>query len=1022
MPKHFSTIASRFLGVLNVGNRPLFGAVAKRGGAWLGVLLVTVCSWMHDCNRAMGQPPQAFSSGRGGPPPGARPPGAPPPNGAPGEKKDEDKKDDPAKPAESAPPKVVRRDSVDAKPADPNELKATVGDDGKVGFQFRNQGWVDLVRWLSDISEQPIDWQELPGDTVNLISPERLTVSQTADLINRHLLARGYTMLDLEGGIAIVKTDSVNPGMVRRIAPDELSQLEDHRFVRTMLDAGWLSAEKLAEELKPMLSSAGKLTPLATTNRIEVMDVAVNLRQVARLLSEERDAASRDALAPEFRLRHIPAEEAKQLLEEFLGVEKKDSAPMSPQQMQMMQRMQQMQQQNGQKGGTPKTDTEISIVANTRQNSVLIRAPLDRVAVAAEFIKRIDVPGGSLRSLTDATSRVEVFRLVSLDPEKLIEIAQEMNVLEPTTRVRVDKDNSAVIVSGAAADRFIIKSLIERLDGGKRRLEVLQLRRLGAAEVAESIAFLMGQDPEDEDNNSRSRYSYYGWGNNNDDEDEDKDKFRVTANVAYRQVLLWANDTEMEEVRSLLIKLGELPPPGGSSRTTRVIEASATPETLEYLERLRSRWQQLSGSDLILPDADQFQDPIDKIGKELDAEAEENASEEEEDGDTEELELEAPEAIKPPETELTQSRDNPANHTWVNAFANSDSAENNGSVASNAAESSTAAEDTNDTVAKESPASPKIEIRLDAAGNLVLVSDDTDALDRLEDLMLQVTPPRRPYHVFRVRYASVTLVALDLEDYFEDEDDDDEDESDRFYRYIFGGRDEEDKGPKGLGAAGKLKFLPNSDTGTLIVSGATGQQLQTIEELIRLWDVPEPVNPRRVRYTKLVHIQYGSAAKIAETVKEAYRDLLSSNDKTFQRGGQSGQRGGGGAPGGSNRESGSGLEDSESGKDGGGSDFSFNGKLSMGVDEVGNTLLVSAEGESLLDLIVSMVDKLDVAAKPGGDVEIINLGGGVSAEAVQQALSALGVESDSRPSRDRSSEDQRRDNNDFSRRRPPRDR
>jgi len=126
----------------------------------------------------------------------------------------------------------------------------------------------------------------------------------------------------------------------------------------------------------------------------------------------------------------------------------------------------------------------VSIVANVRQNSVLVRAPIDRVAVAAEFIKRIDVPGGSMRSLTDASSRVDVFRLVSLDGVKLVEIAQEMTVLEPTTRIRVDKDNGAVIVSGSAADRFIIMSLIERLDGGKRKFEVLQLRRLDQAEVA----------------------------------------------------------------------------------------------------------------------------------------------------------------------------------------------------------------------------------------------------------------------------------------------------------------------------------------------------------------------------------------------------------------------------------------------------------------------------------------------------------------------------------------------------------
>ena len=152
--------------------------------------------------------------------------------------------------------------------------------------------------------------------------------------------------------------------------------------------------------------------------------------------------------------------------------------------------------------------------------------------------------------------------------------------------------------------------------------------------------------------------------------------------------------------------------------------------------------------------------------------------------------------------------------------------------------------------------------------------------------------------------------------------------------------------------------------------------------------MPEPINPRRSRFTKLVSVQYGKAETIAETVKDAYRDLLSSNDKAFQS-----QRGGRGRGGddedSSNRRGGSGLEDSESGSDGGGQDFTFNGKLSLGVDPIGNTLLVSAEGEPLLNLIVEMIGKLDTAAEPTGQVEVMQLSGNVSSDVVQKVLTMM---------------------------------
>ncbi|MCC9602804.1 hypothetical protein LOC67_19815 [Stieleria sp. JC731] len=945
-------------------------------------------------------------------PPGATPTGPQPaqppnPNQKPGENGNApapggDKKEEPPE------PKIIRRGDQKVGDANPQELKATVGEDGRVAFQFRNQPWVDLVQWLAQIADQPLDWQELPGDRVNLRSPGRYTVEQTKDLFNRHLLARGYTLLEMPGGITVAKTQGINPAMVPRVAEADLENLSPHKFVRVSLETGWLSSQKMAEELKPMVSGNGQLTALTTTNRLEAMDAAINLQQIARLLSQERNESSREALAPEFKLRHIPAEVAKKMLEEFLGVEKKQAAPMTPQQMQMMQ---QMARQNGGQQPAASKAPDISIVANTRQNSVFIRAPVDRIAVATEFLTRIDVPGQGINSLSDVESRVDVFRLYSISPDKLIEIISQMNVLEPATQIQADDNNHALIVSGSAADRYIIERLIKRLDGSGRSFEVLQLRRLDATEVAESISFLMGKDKDEDDNNNSRRYFYYGFGGNNDDK-KDKDQFRVAANARYRQVLLWANESEMEQVRNLLVKLGELPPPGGSQSMVRRIDASSAPETYEYLLRLQQQWSQISNTPLELPNADEFVDPI------IDDSPADSTTTESDDDDSTDNDTPAPKTddleassrnasadvsiVMLTRTQVAnQSGDNgesdaegdtnadsPKIRSQVQSsadfdrlFQNSDQIQRN--AEGNAAESSDVEPGTG------------ISIELDEDGNLVIVGSDPKALDRLENLMLQFAPPKRPYHVFKIKHQSAGYVQLNLEEYFEEEED--EDSNNGFYRWIYGFDQQNDDSPSGLGKANKLRFVYDPDTNTIVVSGATSSQLKTIAELIKLWDVAEPANKRRMRYTKLVKVEYGSASSIAETVKEAYRDLLSSNDKTFNRGGNGG---GGNQPGqsgpgaskssGRDRQQGSGLVDSENGRDGGDVDFSFKGKLSMGVDAIGNTLLVSAEGEPLLELVVDMINQLDMAAKPAGDMQIISVSGKTSDEAIEKVLQAFG--------------------------------
>lgn len=956
----------------------------------------------------MGPDGQAIQMPAGAMVPGQTPtPGGPPadPSGAKdadGESKSKAKGDNQSSPE----PKVIRRESTLDEKSDPDEFKARVGEDGKVAFEFRNQPWVELVQWLADISDQPLDWLELPADRVNLRSPGRYTVVETRDLFNRYLLARGYTLLEIDSGLTVAKTEGINPAIVPRIEPDDLRLLPMHSFARTSLDVGWLSAEKLAEELKPMISSNGRLTALTTTNRIEAMDAAVNLMQVAELLERERSTSSREALAPEFKLRYLPADEAKRMLEQFLGVEKKREPTMTPQQMQMMQQM----RQNG--GAPPPSEkkVEISIVANARQNSIIIRAPADRVAIATEFLNRVDVPSDKIVSLSDIQTRVQVFRLSALDPEKLIEIVSEMNVLEPTTRVRPDKDNNALIVSGSAADRFIISSLIDRLDGSGRSFEVMPLRRLDPTEVAESIAFLMGQEDKKEDQNNGRRSFFWGF-SGDDDKNKEKDEFRVSANTRLRQIVLWANEWEMEEVRSLLVKLGELPPPGGNSQTVRIMDASATPETLEYLKRLRQQWSRLSPNPLELPDADQFVEP--NIIPGTDDEQDADALPKPDADSTEPVETSLP---RPSEGRLAIGR-KPTRSGRLAMFqdttagtkigdaepAREDNANNpmhrskDSPIRSSQdfdrmfGDASDQAVQPNASAPGENPAAIRIE--LDASGNLVLVSPDTDALDRLENLMLQMTPPRRPYRVFHINHASAYWMRLNLEDYFKDLEEDGPSEADRFYSMFWGnGPEDTDSGPTGLGKGVKLRFIDDVDTNTLVVSGATGSQLRTINELIELWDVPEPVNKRKARFTRLVKIQFGKADMITETVKEAYRDLLSSNDKTFVGGGGRSAAAGGQDKSVSKSRDGQGseLQDSESGRDGGGADFSFKGKLSLGIDPLGNTILVSAEGEPLLDLVTDMIDQLDKAAQPQGEVQVVELSGGINGERLKSALEALG--------------------------------
>ena len=60
---------------------------------------------------------------------------------------------------------------------------------------------------------------------LNLITQTEFSVAEARDLINRHLLARGYTMLIQDEVLSVFKIESMNPGMVPRVEPEELAEV-----------------------------------------------------------------------------------------------------------------------------------------------------------------------------------------------------------------------------------------------------------------------------------------------------------------------------------------------------------------------------------------------------------------------------------------------------------------------------------------------------------------------------------------------------------------------------------------------------------------------------------------------------------------------------------------------------------------------------------------------------------------------------------------------------------------------------
>jgi type II secretory pathway component GspD/PulD (secretin) len=213
--------------------------------------------------------------------------------------------------------------------------------------------------------------------------------------------------------------------------------------------------------------------------------------------------------------------------------------------------------------------------------------------------------------------------------------------------------------------------------------------------------------------------------------------------------------------------------------------------------------------------------------------------------------------------------------------------------------------------------------------------------------------------VFHLKHRSTWAwgVAMNLEDFFKEEEPQ-------------GGRNDyaswwwgypstsTSSSPARLSKRRKLRFIPDSDSNTILVQGADAEQLKIIQELIDLYDQPESQESASLRVTDIFYLRHSKAKTIAAAIKDVYRDLLSVNDPALQQHRQQDDKQQPPA-----ERSYTYIFGDAGERDKPDPPIRFKGLLSLGVDEVSNALIVSAP-QGLLNEVGQMIDSLDEAARP----------------------------------------------------------
>jgi type II secretory pathway component GspD/PulD (secretin) len=281
-------------------------------------------------------------------------------------------------------------------------------------------------------------------------------------------------------------------------------------------------------------------------------------------------------------------------------------------------------------------------------------------------------------------------------------------------------------------------------------------------------------------------------------------------------------------------------------------------------------------------------------------------------------------------------------------------------------------------------------------GNIVLISDDEEALDKLEarlqSLMAHMSP-KTTWTIFYLRSADATEAATMLEKLFPQSSvlATASDSGSSLFGELTGGISS--LGSSLMDMTGinslqsgpmALRIIPETRANALFVAGPA-DQVADVESVLKILDAAELPAQLRARAPRYITVQHADINEVAQIVRDVYKEELTASSRS--RGGSSGQSsnpfaalmgGGGGSSRGGSSRGGS----SRQGGGGGGV------KMTLGVDTRTSALVVSAS-DSLFKQVEALVTTLDTAAKDARrTVRIVTLQS-TNSSAIQQAVQAL---------------------------------
>jgi type II secretory pathway component GspD/PulD (secretin) len=804
----------------------------------------------------------------------------------------------------------------------------------KLRFNFRFQPWGEVLDWFATQADLSLVMDAPPPGTLNYTDSREYTPAEAIDLMNGVLLTKGFTLVRRNRMLMVVNLeDGIPPNLVPFVPAEKLDTLGEFELATTLFRLERLTAEDAEPEIKRLLGPQGAVVILPRAGQVQVTETAGRLRLIRSVLQASTNllAGNEKGDVRSFQPVHVGVEDVLPLARQLLDI------PVD---------------------GYASADGSVRIAVDPISGKLLVGGKPEKVAQVAEIVKAIDVPAPQgTTPATIETPQLEVYDVGVSDPTTILQVLQTLMSGHPDVKLTTDPQTGKLVVLAKPTQHATVKAVLAQMQREAKQVEVMHLQFVDPQAAVTAIERL------------------FGAGGTTPAAGAPK----VEADPLTRQLIVRGSTAQIEQIRGLLVKMGEQAA-GGGPRTSARENVRMLPlgnrSVRTALEQLDAVWPTMRANKIRIvnpPSNIRSNYPAGQAAlptTSLPADAVPSATP---------AVPAKPQATPPAEATPKAPDDKAASigirvRNVVLTRAPDDAAAPPTADAAPAAAAGDAAE----------PAPIVVSV---GPGGVMIASDDLDALDQFESLLTQLANRSasggKEFTVFYLQNAGAAAAAETLESVFGAGGGSGGSLIGDLASTALGGTGGNlvgamlgggSRGPtSSITASSSVMIVPDSRLNALIVQ-ASPADLDLIEQLLRVvdqLDVPEStVNPR----PRLLPIRNTGAAQIAEILREVYSERMAGTNRNRQPSPQEFMQMLQGGRGNAQRGASRNTPDAQ--------------KISIGVDTRTNSLIVSAP-QALYEEIEQLVQTLDHATSESNQaIRVVTLKRS-NAATVQKALAAI---------------------------------